>query len=103
MLYFSIQLGIMMVIHREFTNQNGGINRKYPLVIFDSVVNFIIPFDELIFFHRGRYTTNTSIIEYNGWNICNHYGDLWNPKMGIIWAIFGVNVAKYSSTMFHIW
>jgi len=73
------------------------------VLFFHSVVNFIIPFDELIFFHRGRHTTNTSIIEYNGWNICNHYGDLWNPKMGIIWAIFGVNVAKYSSTMVHIW
>jgi len=42
-----------MVIHREFTNQNGGINRKYPLVIFHSVGNFIIPTDVLNHFSEG--------------------------------------------------
>jgi hypothetical protein len=45
-----------MVVHGdsvgEFTNQNGGINRKYLLVFFHSVGNFIIPTDEVIFF-RG--------------------------------------------------
>ena len=49
-----------MVIHREFTNQNGGINRKYPLVIFHILGISSSQLTNSIIFQRGRDQPPTS-------------------------------------------
>ena len=51
-----------MVIHGIFTNQNGGINRKYPLVMFHILGMSSSQLTNSIIFQRGRAQPPTRLL-----------------------------------------